>query len=1324
MKKHFIVLWGSLLLTGACGKGLLVPDCPSEGAEIISGVESSTIMEFREDADGFIWMNVSQNGLVRFDGRTFIHYTAASDPRSLSANMVNNIITDREGRLWAATQKGVDMFDRESGSFLHFDIEDTNTYVVRLVMAPQGDLYAMTRQALLKFNPVSGHFEYKMDAPRLGRRDPFPLFDARENLWILADDELLRYDADFNVMFSLAVRPARNRIVSDGENVLLFVEDGRLRALDSGTGRFCALPPGLRSLSGREVSSVYDFDGLLLIRTAEGNFMYEKTSKMLYDATADSRYRRLLEIQDGRGFYYDSRGNLWYARGGSYEVIRNGEDQGRRHATLSGFLKDHPWRSRASDGRFLWFILQDNSLLTYDLGLRRISGITDLRPFTGGTDAHQILCSADGRLLLNGSGRSSSSVWTLTVDEDGLPAPECTYTADTGIMAAFDEEGGIWAAGVGTRFYHGDRGGTGQTIRLEPVPEIVPFSELAYACHIRTLRNGSILVCFTDNDPLILDPRTRTVRFLNLERDHSQIFYFTTLEDSVGDLWIGSTDNGLFRHVRNGNRTERIADAGIGIGDVQEDRSGRILILSDDKHLYAWNRKSASSVYPLWNDISSFPLSKHLLVLPDEGVELYSEGRVLQFDDSEMPDRVVDGRINVTLASGNRELATFSTESADAAGRIRLRIRSIPANLNMHLAVTGGEMDRTYNYLYGINDPRGGMHESAGNPEIALYGLSTGRNRIRFQVRRADTLAESPMYTVILSVKHLWYEWVILFASILVPALVGYLFWTVRRRKREAREARKDRELQEEINLRNIDFFANISHEFRAPLTVISGAVSSLRDEAGSPEGTDRKIGIIGRNVGRMLKLVTQMLDFNKLDHGMLRLNVGFVNVPMIIRRSFEIFEIGAAQKGIDFRLTGCDGKHFGFVDADKLEKIIYNLCSNALKFTPQGGRIDVDCTWAGEMLEVTVSDTGIGLEEDKIDTIFERFSQIEPARKSGGTGIGLYFTKALVELHHGVISAENRYAGENRQVRQGARFRFRLPLAESAYSAQEKEVPADLHVSADRLVAREEYPFAPEPDRSEGKPTLLLIDDDYELVYYMRTLFSADYNVYFRFDALGGYDQVQEVNPDVIICDMMMLDMDGLQFCRMVKENPDLCHIPVIMLTARSSVDDQIRSLKAGADAYVIKPFDPAYLATLVRSMIDKRNRVREMLSSVTSIPENGEEKINIKDKLFMDKVYEILESCMAEGDIDIDSFTNRLGISRSKFFYKIKALTGQTPGEFFTTYRLNRAARLIAEDRYKISAVAAMVGFSSPSHFSMVFKKQFGVLPSQYQPRGDAEK
>ncbi|MBR6932746.1 MAG: helix-turn-helix domain-containing protein, partial [Bacteroidales bacterium] len=646
------------------------------------------------------------------------------------------------------------------------------------------------------------------------------------------------------------------------------------------------------------------------------------------------------------------------------------------------------------------------------------------------------------------------------------------------------------------------------------------------------------------------------------------------------------------------------------------------------------------------------------------------------------------------------------------------RVPATHNDLSMYLSVSDGSLTPVYDYMFGINTRKGQLRESVNNAAIDLYGLSGGRNVIQFKIRRTDYPAESPLYTVILNVLRPWYFWAALALVLAGTALMFFLFNNLRRRRKEAEKERQERELQEQVNIHNLDFFANISHEFRAPLTLINAAVASLGEEGESKEDSQHTLGIVRRNVGRMLKLVTQMLDFNKLDHDMLKLNVSLTNVPDIIRRSWEIFEIGAGQKNIDFSLTGCDSDRLGFIDADKLEKIIYNLCSNALKFTPPGGRIDVDCKWDNDTLDVSVADTGIGLEEDRIESIFERFSQTEPARKAGGTGIGLYFTKSLVEMHHGHITAENRYAGDDREHSLGSVFRFSIPLSESEYSDEEKAAPDDLVMPAENVSENAGAIIEHESEElRQDLPTLLLIDDDYELVYYMKSLFAPKYNVFFRFDAMSGYNQVKEVNPDVIICDMMMMDVDGLEFCRMIKENIEMCHIPVIMLTARSSVEDQINSLNVGADAYVIKPFNPEYLQALVKSMVDNRNRMRQILTTSITTPSEGAEKLNAKDKLFMDKFYANLESSLAEGEIDIDSLASKLGVSRSKFFYKIKALTGQTPGEFFTTYKLNRAAQLILEGKHKISTVAAMVGFSSPSHFSAVFKKRFGVLPSQYE-------
>ena len=407
-----------------------------------------------------------------------------------------------------------------------------------------------------------------------------------------------------------------------------------------------------------------------------------------------------------------------------------------------------------------------------------------------------------------------------------------------------------------------------------------------------------------------------------------------------------------------------------------------------------------------------------------------------------------------------------------------------------------------------------------------------------------------------------------------------------------------------------------------------------------------------------------------------------------------------------------------GFVDVDKVEKIIFNLLSNALKFTPPGGKVDVICSFSESgMLNVSVLDTGIGLDEDKLDSLFERFAQIAPQQKQGGTGIGLYFTKTLVELHHGFILARNRYSDSDPTLKQGSAFEFSIPFHEKAFSAEEREAPSDFLVSLDNDAVKEVFPAEIEGVYDADKASVLLIDDDYEIVYYLKSLLSPNYNVHFRFDAVSGYNQIKEIEPDVIICDVMMLDVDGLQFCKMVKDNIEMCHIPIIMLTAKSSVEDQINSLNVGADAYVVKPFNPAYLQALVKSMIENRNRVKQILTSSVTVSSDSAQRMSIKDKELMDKVYKNLESSLAEGEIDIDRMVEKLGVSRSKFFYKIKALTGQTPGEFFTTYKLNIAAKMIVEGKFKISAIASMVGFSSASHFSIVFKKQFGVLPSQYR-------
>ena len=385
-------------------------------------------------------------------------------------------------------------------------------------------------------------------------------------------------------------------------------------------------------------------------------------------------------------------------------------------------------------------------------------------------------------------------------------------------------------------------------------------------------------------------------------------------------------------------------------------------------------------------------------------------------------------------------------------------------------------------------------------------------------------------------------------------------------------------------------------------------------------------------------------------------------------------------------------------MDKDKIEKVIYNLLSNAIKFSPTDGHIlvnvnEVDATYIGAFfgiesqniannsyLMVSVIDNGVGIPETNLQNIFKRFGQVHSSQRPGGTGIGLYFTKSMIDIHHGYIKAQNRDFGE-KKGKTGAVFTFAIPVNSSAYTKSELKIKKEQNVSIDRASHLSEYIAQFPSNEEELTNTILIIDDDYEVVYFLKSIFSKQYNTIVCYDAMSGYKLIETENPDIIICDILMLEMDGLQLCRMVKENISMCHIPFILLTAKSTLEDQITGLDVGADAYVVKPFDPEYLFALIRSMLKNRDNVRQILEKNTKIETNPDIIISEMDKALLDNLYKIMEKDLSNPELNIKYISEELCISRTKLYYKLKSLTGKTPGEFFKIYKLNRSVELIKE-------------------------------------------
>jgi DNA-binding response OmpR family regulator len=464
-----------------------------------------------------------------------------------------------------------------------------------------------------------------------------------------------------------------------------------------------------------------------------------------------------------------------------------------------------------------------------------------------------------------------------------------------------------------------------------------------------------------------------------------------------------------------------------------------------------------------------------------------------------------------------------------------------------------------------------------------------------------------------------------------------------------------------------------------------------------------------------MFKLVNQLMDFNKLENDTLRLSVEQLDVVKVINGVCDYFIYNAQERAVTINRFGMEDALMAWTDGDKLEKILTNLISNALKFTPRGGHIDVSLDVADNQIKVSVADTGKGLPENQLENIFKRYYQLDNQTKgiiNWGTGIGLYYSRRLAELHHGTLVAGNREEGT------GAVFTLVYPMAEEAYSEEERRsLAADASLATDATLPVEPTPVEV-ADEEDERPTLLIVDDDTEVVNYMRVLFSKDYRLITCLDADTALEEMRAAEPNIVVSDVAMPGKDGYQLCQEIKQDIQLCHIPVILVTAKITADNQVEGLNVGADAYVTKPFEPAVLSALIQSQLKNRDRVRKLLTKATTTEdESVEDALSEQDKHFMEELYKLMEEELSNSELDVSRITKLLLISRTKLYYKIKGLTGETPSSFFRTYKLNRAAELLKGGKYTVSEIADLCGFSTQSHFSVVFKKQFGVTPTEYK-------
>ena len=537
--------------------------------------------------------------------------------------------------------------------------------------------------------------------------------------------------------------------------------------------------------------------------------------------------------------------------------------------------------------------------------------------------------------------------------------------------------------------------------------------------------------------------------------------------------------------------------------------------------------------------------------------------------------------------------------------------------------------------------------------------------------------------------------------------------------------------MEQQLTNMKLRFFTDISHELRTPLTLISGPLEYVLENTALPADAREQLMVVERNSNRMLRLINQILDFRKIQNKKMKMRVQHVEVVGYTRKIMENFEALAEEHHIDFLFETEKEAIYLWVDIDKYEKIVYNLLSNAFKYTPEGKMITVFVRENEQTVSVGVQDQGIGIAENKKKSLFVRFENLVDTNlfNQSSSGIGLSLVRELVEMHKASISVDSKLG-------EGSCFRVDFLKGREHYDETVEILQSDLNVSGvdspsvtmSESQASHEDVHPEEGDLSSVKSLMLLVEDNAELRLFLRSIFASDYRVVEAANGVEGFDKALNLVPDIIISDVMMPEKDGLEMMKELRSEMTTSHIPMILLTAKTAIESKLEGLEYGADDYITKPFSATYLKARVKNILLRRQKLQELYreqlmnaGSMMSVEEVHEEEkvpdMSPNDRKFMDKLMELMEKNMDNGDLIVDDLVQHMAVSRSVFFKKLKTLTGLAPVEFIKEVRINRAVQLIETGEFSMTQIAYMVGINDPRYFSKCFKQKMGMTPTEYK-------
>jgi signal transduction histidine kinase/ligand-binding sensor domain-containing protein/DNA-binding response OmpR family regulator len=1318
------------------------------------GVASSQVKTIAEDSIGTIWFGTN-NGLFRYDSKKIHRYSHFQNKSTtIPSNRIQSIYTDRSGQVWIATEKGICKYIDLTNEFTTYVIKDQfDNFIGDNIIS-----FFQTSNKEYWFSDVTGVGKINFEENRANYVNindkatsiEIVHYDKRGTIWVIYSDGEIYYLANELKQFRFFGKIPSEPVLSvyfDETNLWIGYTNNGLLCLNlDGTIKnhySTTATPEIRIPNNRIRSIIKRSNDQLWVATYEGVLIIED-----YKITGLIDQIKHIELPHHSiwSIYEDSQNNVWIGTwmGGlcfhnEYNTSFNHYSKSSSKNSINGNIVTSivkiPNQNKvliATDGGSLNVfdpaknIFYPLKVIYEDIEINNIKSIT--------FDKNETLWLGTYESGVLYREKSSNKFKKLKPPfQTGMQAHYILATVE-----------GLWVSDYpqGVYFYNFK---SKEFDRYQHNPFDIKSISNNSVRQILKDKNGDFWFTTENGLNFLKNGSNEFIHYFNEPNNTNSIsinFIFAMLEDHEGNLWFGTNGHGLdrFNPVTREFKHYTIEN-GLAGNEVFS------MVFDSDNQLWISTENGLCRLNPKTGIVKSFN-SKGIQNNRFHPLSAYtSDGRELYFGGSDIlirffPDQIISNPVppkaTITrLFINNKEVKpgksqNILTDNISNTRQIKLNYKQ--NSFEFHFISNNYINPQENRFRYRLADFNDDWIEVDLNGVATFTNIAPGKYTFEVLAANNDGVWNTIPAKLDITIKPpLWLSWYAYVFYALVIILTIYYFrqqlLNRQQLKAEIEMAKVRNEAEEQLHQMKLQFFTNISHEFRTPLTLIDGPVKRLLKSKliDKPEFKDQ-LRLVENNTGRLLRLVNQLLDFRKAESGSLKLKPVRNDLVAFCKHIVECFKDLAVQHKIKLEFSSQSVNLSVDFDPDKLDKILFNLLSNAFKNTPESGSIQVQISdnintsnqfnapqysigneIGNEFVEISITDTGTGIPENNLSQIFERFYQSDNSSTSTGSGIGLALTKNFIELHNGQLLVKS-------SVNRGTSFLIYLPKVQDGALHTNEKIKDTLRVIDQNTKITAHSRTGEQVSKSDDHATILIVEDNHELRKYIADLLSERYRIVKARNGKEGLDLAHSLFPDLIVSDIMMPEMDGIELCEVLKTDIRSSHIPVILLTALDTVNDRVTGLQSGADAYIPKPFNDDLLLAQIDNLLQSRKSLRQLFSTVN----NSEWETNVSslslDKKFVQDAMRIINLNIDNTAFSVDDLAKKLHLHRAHLHRKLKSLCDQSATDLIRSIRLQKAVELLKKGDLNINEIGYTVGFNSPTYFSKSFKQYYGISPSEF--------